>query len=254
MKISTRSIVVAGVMIAISGVLALTGLGYFPLPNVTGAATIMQIPAIIAGVIAGPIAGLIVGVVFAVNAYTSFVGLPFFAGTPFWVPIVVLSVPRLFIGPVAWLLYKSLAKPNRLWGMVVATIIAAGITVSLVALLVPKGEFVIPADDVPGMERTYVLLTLALTGVLAAAIATAIYQWFQSSGETTALAAAGIAGTLTNTVLVLSLGILLTPLGPELYVISLPQAVVEMAIAAVITVAVVVAWKRIETGRGGSSV
>ena len=47
MTISTRSIVVAGALIAISAVLSLTGLGYFPVPNVTASATILHVPPII---------------------------------------------------------------------------------------------------------------------------------------------------------------------------------------------------------------
>ncbi len=195
MKISTHSIVVAGVLIAVSAVLSLTGLGYFPIPNVTAAATIMQVPAIIGGVLEGPVVGLIVGIVFGLSAYTSFAGLPFFVGQPFWVPIVVLFVPRLLIGVVA----------------------------------------------------AYV------------------YRWLHRSNEILALAVAGVAGTLTNTVLVIGLGVALglqivpgvEPGLPQLTVlipILTPQVIFECVIAAILTVAVVAAWKQIERGRGGSSV
>lgn len=184
MQISTRSIVVAGVLIAVAAVLALTGLGYFPVPNVTSEATIMHVPAIIGGVLEGPVVGLIVGLVFGVNALTRFAGLPVFAGQPAWMPFVVLFLPRLFIGVVAAYVYVALKK----------------------------------------------------------------------SGEIVALTAAGIAGTLTNTILVLGLAIILGLLPAEIFVTAIPQAAFESIIAAVLTVAVVAAWKRIETGRGGSSV
>ena len=114
MKISTRSIVVAGVMIAISAVLALTGLGYFPVPNVTSEATIMQVPAIIGGVLEGWGVGLIVGLVFGINALTRFAGLPIFAGQPAWMPFVVLFLPRLFIGVVAALTYQAMKRGNQI--------------------------------------------------------------------------------------------------------------------------------------------
>ena len=184
MKISTRSIVVAGVLIAVSAVLALTGLGYFPVPNVTSEATIMQVPAIIGGVLEGPVVGLIVGLVFGINALTRFAGLPIFAGQPAWMPFVVLFLPRLFIGVVAAYAYK----------------------------------------------------------------------WLHKSNEVVALIVAAVAGTLTNTVLVLGLAILFGILPLAIVPTVLPQVAFECTIAAVITVAVVVAWKRIETGRGGSSV
>lgn len=184
MSISTRKIVVAGVLIAVSAVLALTGLGYFPVPNVTSEATIMQVPAIIGGVLEGPVVGLLVGVVFGVNALMRFSGLPIFAGQPAWMPFVVLFLPRLFIGVGGWLGYKA----------------------------------------------------------------------FKNWNEIFALGAAGVIGTLTNTVLVIGLGILFGILPAAIIPTIIPQAVFECVVAAVLTIAVVAAWKSIERGRGGSSV
>lgn len=184
MKISTRSIVIAGVLIAVSAVLAFTGLGYFPVPNVTSEATIMQVPAIIGGVLEGPVVGLIVGLVFGINAFARFAGLPIFAGQPAWMPFVVLFLPRLFIGVVA--AYS--------------------------------------------------------------------YRWLKGTNEILALAVAAVLGTLTNTVLVLGLGILFGILPAATIPLVIPQVLFECTIAAVITVAVVAVWKRIDTGRGGSSV
>jgi uncharacterized membrane protein len=184
MKISTRSIVVAGVLIAISAILALTGLGYFPVPNVTSEATIMQVPAIIGGVVEGPVVGLIVGLVFGINALMRFSGLPIFAGQPMWVVVLVLFVPRLLIGVVA----------------------------------------------------AYV------------------YRWLRRYNEILALGAAGVAGTLTNTILVLGLGVLFGVVPVAIFGLAAPQAVFESILAAVITIAVGAAWKQIERGRGGSSV
>jgi len=183
-SISTRSIVVAGVLIAVSAVLALTGLGYFPVPNVTAEATIMQVPTIIGGVLEGPIVGLIVGLVFGINALTRFAGLPIFAGQPAWMPFVVLFLPRLFIGVVAAYTYIALRRTNQI----------------------------------------------------------------------VALGAAGVMGTLTNTVLVLGLGIAFGILPWVIIPTVIPQVIFECVIAAILTIAVVAVWKRIDTGRGGSSV
>jgi uncharacterized membrane protein len=180
--LSTRSIVVAGLLIAVAAVLAITGLGYFPVANITAEATIMHVPAIIGGVLAGPVVGLIVGLVFGINAYIRFIGLPFFVDQPVWVPVLVLFVPRLLIGVVAAWSYLALRR----------------------------------------------------------------------SGEVIALAVAACLGTLTNTVLVLGFAILLGLLPAATVVAAVPQAIFEMVLAAIITVAVVVAWKRIDTGRGSS--
>lgn len=184
MQISTRKIVVAGMMIAVSAILAITGLGYFPVPNVTDDATIMHVPVIIGAVLEGPVVGLLVGLVFGINAYVRYLGLPFFVDQPAWVPILVLFIPRLCIGLVAAWTYSAFRKGNQILG----------------------------------------------------------------------LGLAGILGTLTNTVLVLGFAIALGLLPAAIIGVALPQAIFEMVLAAVITIAVVAAWKQIETGRGGSSI
>ncbi len=184
MNISTRKIVVAGMMIAVSAVLAITGLGYFPVPNLTNDATIMHVPVIIGAVLEGPVVGLLVGLIFGINAYVRYLGLPFFVDQPAWVPILVLFVPRVCIGLVAGWVYLALRRSNQ------------GLALGLAAIL----------------------------------------------------------GTLTNTVLVLGFAIALGLLPAAVIAASLPQAIFEMVLAAVITIAVVAAWKQIETGRGGSSV
>lgn len=193
MQLSTRTIVIAGVLIAVALVLAFTGLGYFPVPNVTDSATIMHVPAIIGGVLEGPVVGLITGVVFAIDAYIRFGGL--FAGAPPYLAFLILLVPRLLIGVVAALVYRALKPTNE----IVALVVAAA------------------------------------------------------------------AGTLTNTVLVLGQAVLfwnqipffasIPGLTPAIFVSgAIPQAIFEMILAIIVTVAVVAAWKQIETGRGGSSV
>jgi len=184
MSISTRSIVVAGVLIAVAAVLALTGIGYFPVPNVTSEAAVMHVPAIIGGVLEGPVVGLLVGLVFGINALIRFSGLPIFAEQPAWMPFVVLLLPRLFIGVAAWAVYQALRRTN----------------------------------------------------------------------EIVALGVAGVIGTLTNTILVLGLAILFGVLPAAIILTVWPQVIFESVVAALLTIAVVAAWKRIERGQGGSSI
>ncbi len=184
MNISTRKIVVAGMMIAVSAILAITGLGYFPVPNVTDDATIMHVPVIIGAVLEGPVVGLLIGLVFGINAYIRYLGLPFFVDQPAWVPVLVLFLPRVMIGLVAGWVYLALRRGNQIF----------------------------------------------------------------------ALGAAGVLGTLTNTALVLGFAIALGLLPAAIIGAALPQALFEMALAAIITIAVVAAWKQIDSGRGGSSI
>jgi uncharacterized membrane protein len=181
---ATRKIVIAGVMGAISIFLGATHLGF--IPWLAGAAlTIMHVPVIVGAVLEGPGVGLAIGLIF--GAFSLIQGAIAPTGpTDVWFTNPLVSiVPRLFIGPVAWLVYRVL----------------------------------------------------------------------RDASEMAALAAAGVAGSLTNTVLVLGvLGLLgFLPWG-LIATIAVSNGVPEAILAAVLTVAVIAAWKRVETGRGGSTV
>jgi uncharacterized membrane protein len=184
MSSATRKIVIAGVMGAISIFLGATHLGF--IPWLAGAAlTIMHVPVIVGAVLEGPGVGLAIGLIF--GAFSLIQGAIAPTGpTDVWFTNPLVSiVPRLFIGPVAWLVYRVL----------------------------------------------------------------------RDASEMAALAAAGVAGSLTNTVLVLGvLGLLgFLPWG-LIATIAVSNGVPEAILAAVLTVAVIAAWKRVETGRGGSTV
>jgi len=76
------------------------------------------------------------------------------------------------------------------------------------------------------------------------------YVGLKKANEYVALIVAAVVGTLTNTVLVLGMAVIRGYLPLAAIPPIIPQAVAEVIIAAIITVAVVAAWKRIETGRG----
>ncbi|MBK9941053.1 MAG: ECF transporter S component [Kouleothrix sp.] len=103
--LNTRRIVVAGVLGAIAIVLGVTRLGFIPVPNVSGNATIMHVPAIIGAVLEGPIVGILAGGIFGIfSMLQDTTGL-------FTNPLVSV-LPRLLIGLFAWLAYRSLAGRN----------------------------------------------------------------------------------------------------------------------------------------------
>jgi uncharacterized membrane protein len=174
---TVRRIVITGVLAAIAILLGVTRLGFIPVPNTTGNATIMHVPAIIGGVLEGPVVGLLIGGIFGVYSWLQ-------DTTGLFKNPLVSVVPRLFIGVVAYYSYVAVKKTN----------------------------------------------------------------------EYAALIVAGVAGTLTNSILVVGalvgFGLIPAAVVPTI----VPQALAEVVIAAVITVAVVVAWKRIDTGAGKSSV
>jgi uncharacterized membrane protein len=170
---SVRKIVISGVLAAIAILLGVTRLGYIPVPNLSGNATIMHVPAIIGGVMEGWLVGGLVGTIFGLFSFLQ-------ATTPLFKDPLVAVFPRIFIGITAYFTYAALKKVN----------------------------------------------------------------------EYVALIVAAVVGTLTNTVLVLGMAVIRGYLPMAAIPPIIPQAIAEVIIAAIVTVAVVVAWKRIETGRG----
>lgn len=184
MNTKIRKIVVAGVMGAISIFLGLTRLGF--IPWITGVAlTVMHVPVIIGAVLEGPLVGGVTGLIFGgFSLIWASIG-PTGIFDPIFVNPLVSIVPRIFIGPAAWLVYVMVKKFKE-----IPSFIAAGIT-----------------------------------------------------------------GSLTNTILVLCvLGLLQKLPWISIATIAVANGLPEAALAAALTVAVVTSWKGIETRRRGSSV
>jgi uncharacterized membrane protein len=123
---TTQRLVLAAIFGALIFALYQVGLAFFPVPNVSQAATILHIVTALAGIIGGPIAGLIVGGVFAVVAQLSF-------GAAF--PFFILMPARPLIGLVAWAVYTVLS--NRMNNRVAAAL--AGVAGSLTNTVVTIG-------------------------------------------------------------------------------------------------------------------
>jgi hypothetical protein len=103
-SITTRTIVVSGLLAAIQILLGLTGLGFIPLPTGVNA-TILHIPAIVAGVLQGPVAGVAVGLIFGLFSFLR-------ATNPAFADPLVAILPRLFPGLVAWLVFRALYRTS----------------------------------------------------------------------------------------------------------------------------------------------
>ena len=105
----TRKIVVTGIMSAISIFLGLTRWGF--IPWIGGVSlTIMHVPVIIGAILEGPIVGAAIGLIFGVASMIQAAVAPN-GPTDVWFTNPLLSVlPRLFIGPVAWLVWRSLKR------------------------------------------------------------------------------------------------------------------------------------------------
>ncbi len=104
-RMGTREIVVIGMLGAITMLLGLTGLGFIPLVFMN--ATILQIPTIIGALIEGPRVGAFVGLIFGSFSLYQSIMSPTIMAFAFLNPLVSI-LPRVLIGPMAYLVYKIL--------------------------------------------------------------------------------------------------------------------------------------------------
>lgn len=105
-KITTRTIVVTGMLSAVSIVLGMTPIGIIRLPIAN--LTTMHIPAILAGILEGPVAGLFVGLIFGLTSLYKAATSPTSVLSPFLLNPLVSLVPRMLIGVVAWAVYTGI--------------------------------------------------------------------------------------------------------------------------------------------------
>jgi uncharacterized membrane protein len=170
--LTTRRIVISGMLAAVAILLGVTRLGFIPVPTAAGNATIMHLPAIIGGIMEGWLVGAIIGLIFGIFSWLQ-------ATVPMFKDPRVAIFPRIFIGVTAYFTYALLKRLN----------------------------------------------------------------------EYVALVGAALVGTLTNTILVLTMAVLTGYMATGVAVsVALTHGIPEAIVAVIIVVAVVAAWKRIETG------
>lgn len=119
----TRKIVVAGVLGAITVILGATHWGFIPWG--LASFSIMQVPIIIGAILEGPLVGAVIGLIFGLFSMFQASAAPTGPLDPLFVNPLLSVLPRLFIGPMAWLAWNALKK----WP--VAGMIAGGIVGSL---------------------------------------------------------------------------------------------------------------------------
>ncbi len=232
-----RKIVVAGVLgaiITLLGYLGPAGPGFIPVPTPAQHATTLHVPVIIGAILEGPIVGLALGLLFGIFSWlqAGMLGVVMFQD-----PLVAI-LPRLFIGIIAWAAYVGFKRTGKYSAMALAG-----------CLVVICGAFV----------YWVVAVNLVLAGVIAAVlfalIAGFIYLALQENREWQALILAAAVGTLTNTILVLTMLVLRGYLPPEAALVAgITNGIPEIIVACIIVVAVVGAWKGVETRRAGATV
>lgn len=173
MKLTLREMTVAGMLAAVCMVMGIVpGLGLIPVPTPAQHATIMHVPAILAGVAAGPVVGLMVGLIFGIFSFLR-ATMPAFAD-----PLVAI-LPRLLIGVAAAFAFRGVHRWGLSWGLLAAAI--AGTltnTVLVLGMMVLRGYLApkvaltaglvhgVPEVVVAGMVVTAVGLALFRAGVL----------------------------------------------------------------------------------------
>ncbi|HKV46094.1 MAG TPA: ECF transporter S component [bacterium] len=175
--LSTRGIVISGVLGAIAIFLGATRLGFIPMPTGINA-TIMHVPAIIGGILEGPIVGGLIGIIFGIYSFLQ-------STTPMFKDPIVAIVPRIFIGIFAAWAYLAARPAGEWWGITVAAIV----------------------------------------------------------------------GTATNTILVLGLGVARHYLPAKVaWAVALTHGIPEIIVAVIISLAVLLSWKRVQSGQARARV
>lgn len=163
----TRKIVITGVLSAISIFLGITRLGF--IPWFSGASlTIMHVPVIIGAVLEGPVVGLVIGLIFGIFSMIQAAVAPTGPTDVFFTNPLISVLPRLFIGPISWLIYRALNRWN------VPALIAAGIGGSLTNTIMVLGMIgvfgFLPWAAIPLIVLTNGLLEAAASAVLVSSV------------------------------------------------------------------------------------
>jgi uncharacterized membrane protein len=171
----TRKIAITGILGALSIFLALTPLGFWTWGPVS--ATILHVPVIIGAVIEGPVVGLIVGLIFGVFSMIRAATAPNGPLDPAFTNPLISVLPRLFIGPVAWLAWSALKRWTPI-GLIAAGI-AGSVTNTVLVLgmigLVPSAMGLLRGLlNAPNAPALPLLAGLALANGLPEAIVSAI--------------------------------------------------------------------------------
>lgn len=131
-RLTTQRIVMAGMLGAICVVLGVTGLGMIPIPNLTGRATILHVPVIIAGVLEGPVVGGLTGLIFGVYSFLTPTGA--IPADP-----IVRILPRVLIGITSAYAYKACRKHHQIGAAIAGIVGTLTNTIGFVGLAVLMG-------------------------------------------------------------------------------------------------------------------
>ncbi len=181
-KISTKTLSVTGMMIAITVILAYTPLGLIPLQPIS--ATTTHIPTIIIAILEGPLVGAVVGLAFGLISLLKALTAPAGILDPYFINPLVSVIPRILIGLITGYLYIALKKGIK--KEMPSSLISAAVG-SMVNTLGSMGMlYVIYASDLTeklgsaagpaiwGVITTYGIMEMIAAAIISAAVVVAM--------------------------------------------------------------------------------
>lgn len=240
---NVRKMAIVGVLGALTAILGMTPIGLIPIGPTK--ATILHIPVIIGAIIEGPVVGAFVGLIFGLFSVYSAITTPTVTSFAFLNPLVSI-LPRVLIGITTYYVYKAIKNLGFKKTLVILNIVWLGVTGYLAywtyANIKSGASFWLIAANI-----VLIIITVFLFYITNK----------KSQSSTLSVVIATIAGTLTNTGLVLTMMFLLYAgkfeeamglssgtAGKAIAGIGVANGIPEIIIAILIVTSVVSALKR----------
>ena len=244
--LDVRKLTIIGILGAITAVLGSTPIGFIPIGPTR--ATIMHIPVIIGAIMEGPLVGGFVGLIFGLFSIFQAVTAPTPVSFAFINPLVSV-LPRILIGVISYYAYKGLRTIGNKGIKGILYVLWLGII-----LYLSYGIYTSIANG----ETNMILINVIL---LVITISLAYFTMTRLKTKALDIIMATIAGTLTNTLGVLTMIYLLyaerfvSALGQNaefarniIFGIGLTNGIPEVIIAIIIVTSVVTSMKRQKNG------
>lgn len=187
-SISSRKLVTAAMLGAITIVLSLTPLGLIPLGFIN--ATTMHIPVIIGAIAEGPIVGALVGLIFGVSSLlNALLRNPSPVSFVFYNPLISV-LPRVLIGITSYYAYKACQNIGDKKLKNLSKILWIAISIGLIYLLYKN-----ISEEKSLLNIIFVIILLALV--------IGLFMYSRKSKKDFPIAIGAFVGSMTNTILVL---------------------------------------------------
>lgn len=187
-SISSRKLVTAAMLGAITIVLSLTPLGLIPLGFIN--ATTMHIPVIIGAIAEGPVVGALVGLIFGVSSLlNALLRNPSPVSFVFYNPLISV-LPRVLIGITSYYAYKACQNIEDKKLKNLSKILWIAISIGLIYLLyknITEGKSL--------LNIIFVIILLA--------VVIGLFMYSRKSKKDFPIAIGAFVGSMTNTILVL---------------------------------------------------